>query len=175
MNANYANVGPITVRTIEECAELIHILSKVQRFGWMNYHPEDVKKTPNWKLVLAEVNDVERRLVELKMEIQRIQPPPAEKPSPVFADKVELFIYDTLNYKYGAILSEIRPGSRFIEDLGFDSLDSVEFVMELESEFGLNIPDELAMEIKTVQEAVDFVRGKLNERERAQAAVLTRK
>jgi acyl carrier protein len=51
----------------------------------------------------------------------------------------------------------ISKESDFVMDLGFDSLDRVEFVMELENEFGLDITDEEADKLKTVQDALNFV------------------
>ena len=53
--------------------------------------------------------------------------------------------------------SEIKMNSHFIEDLDADSLDTVELVMALEEEFGVDIPDEAAEKITTVQSAVDFI------------------
>jgi hypothetical protein len=67
----YENVGgPITC-AIEELAETIHILSKVQRFGWQSYHPADPKKTPNYKLVENEIADVKKRFAQLEEIILR--------------------------------------------------------------------------------------------------------
>ena len=51
----------------------------------------------------------------------------------------------------------IKPESKFAEDLGADSLDVVELVMALEEEFDLEIPDEAAEQIATVQAAVDYI------------------
>ncbi|MFP4133352.1 MAG: acyl carrier protein [Halothece sp.] len=51
----------------------------------------------------------------------------------------------------------IKPESKFAEDLGADSLDVVELVMALEEEFDLEIPDEAAEKIATVQAAVDYI------------------
>jgi len=53
--------------------------------------------------------------------------------------------------------NEVTPDANFIEDLGADSLDVVELVMAFEEEFGLEIPDEDAENISTVQEAVDYI------------------
>jgi acyl carrier protein len=53
--------------------------------------------------------------------------------------------------------SEVTNAASFIDDLGADSLDTVELVMALEEEFGTEIPDEEAEKITTVQAAIDYV------------------
>ena len=53
--------------------------------------------------------------------------------------------------------SEVNTDSSFVDDLGADSLDTVELVMALEEEFDLEIADEDAEKISTVQEAVDYI------------------
>ena len=57
---------------------------------------------------------------------------------------------------------EIKNESKFIDDLGADSLDTVELVMALEEEFETEIPDEEAEKITTVQQAVDYIKNNLN-------------
>ena len=57
----------------------------------------------------------------------------------------------------GVAEEEIKNTSSFIEDLGADSLDIVELVMQMEEEFEVEIPDEEAENIKTVQNAVDYI------------------
>ena len=52
---------------------------------------------------------------------------------------------------------EVSPEASFVEDLGADSLDTVELVMALEEEFETEIPDEKAEKITTVKEAVDYI------------------
>ncbi|MDE1462628.1 acyl carrier protein [Spartinivicinus poritis] len=52
---------------------------------------------------------------------------------------------------------EVTNGASFVDDLGADSLDTVELVMALEEEFETEIPDEEAEKITTVQEAIDYV------------------
>ena len=52
---------------------------------------------------------------------------------------------------------EVKNTSSFVEDLGADSLDTVELVMALEEEFETEIPDEKAEKITTVQEAIDYI------------------
>jgi acyl carrier protein len=55
--------------------------------------------------------------------------------------------------------AEVKVSSSFVDDLGADSLDTVELVMALEDEFGTEIPDEQAEKITTVQQAIDFVKA----------------
>ena len=57
---------------------------------------------------------------------------------------------------------EIKNESKFIDDLGADSLDTVELVMALEEEFETEIPDEEAEKITTVQQAVDYIYSNIN-------------
>ncbi len=58
--------------------------------------------------------------------------------------------------------NEVTSGSSFVDDLGADSLDTVELVMALEEEFGTEIPDEQAEKITTVQQAIDYINSRLN-------------
>jgi acyl carrier protein len=53
--------------------------------------------------------------------------------------------------------AEATPSASFIDDLGADSLDTVELVMALEENFDLEIPDEDAEKIRTVQDAIDYI------------------
>ncbi|MGH9488915.1 MAG: acyl carrier protein [Terriglobales bacterium] len=55
--------------------------------------------------------------------------------------------------------SEVTPEASFVEDLGADSLDLVEMVMQFEVTFGIEIPDEDAEKIRRVQEAVDYIQA----------------
>jgi acyl carrier protein len=68
-------------------------------------------------------------------------------------EKVKAIIAENL----GVNAAEIKITSSFIEDLGADSLDIVELVMAMEEEFEVEIPDEEAENIKTVQDAVNFI------------------
>lgn len=56
-------------------------------------------------------------------------------------------------------VDQVAKQSHFIEDLGADSLDTVELVMALEEEFGVEIPDEEAEKITTVQQAIDYIQA----------------
>jgi len=56
-------------------------------------------------------------------------------------------------------VKQLQPEAKFIEDLGADSLDIVELVMALEEEFGLDIPDEDADKLKTVGDAMNYLKS----------------
>lgn len=64
--------------------------------------------------------------------------------------------------KLGIDLTDIKSESRFMEDLGCDSLDRVELIMEMEKEFNLTIPDEEMETIFTVQDAINLIEKKIN-------------
>lgn len=64
--------------------------------------------------------------------------------------------------KLGVAQEDVTMDSSFIDDLGADSLDIVELVMDLEEEFGLEIPDEEAENIVTVRNAVEYIEKNLN-------------
>jgi|TARA_A100001015_G_scaffold264029_1_gene311379 acyl carrier protein len=68
-------------------------------------------------------------------------------------DKVKEVIIDKLGVEEDSIKSE----AHFVNDLGADSLDTVELIMEFEEEFGIEIPDEDAENITTVGSAVDYI------------------
>ena len=70
--------------------------------------------------------------------------------------KVKKIVIDHL----GVAPSKVSPGSKFIDDLGADSLDTVELVMAFEEEFGVEIPDDAAETIITVQNAIDYINSK---------------
>ena len=59
--------------------------------------------------------------------------------------------------KLGVDESEVTANASFTNDLGADSLDTVELIMELEKEFGMSIPDDQAEKIATVQDAIDYI------------------
>ena len=56
---------------------------------------------------------------------------------------------------------EVTPASTYVEDLGADSLDIVELIMALEEEFEVEVPDEDAEKLLTVQETIDYIAGKI--------------
>jgi acyl carrier protein len=72
-------------------------------------------------------------------------------------EKVKKIVADQLSVD----ADTVTPQSNFANDLGADSLDTVELVMALEEEFDIEIPDEAAEKITTVQEAVDYINNKV--------------
>ena len=73
-------------------------------------------------------------------------------------------VNDIISEQLGVKKEEIKPESSFIDDLGADSLDTVEVVMALEEEFGIEIPDEDAEKITTVGEAVKYIEEKVSKK-----------
>ena len=74
----------------------------------------------------------------------------------VSQDRVRQIIAEQLGVKK----EEVTDSAKFVDDLGADSLDTVELVMALEEEFGIEIPDEDAEKITTVQAAIDYAVSK---------------
>ena len=66
-------------------------------------------------------------------------------------------VYEIIERKLSVNPEQITPEASFTEDLGADSLDTVELVMELEEEFDINIPDDAAEKIQTVGQAIDHI------------------
>jgi len=74
-------------------------------------------------------------------------------------DRVKEIIVEQL----GVDANEVTPEASFIDDLGADSLDTVELVMAFEDEFGLEIPDEEAEKLTTVGDALNYLKEKIGE------------
>ena len=70
-------------------------------------------------------------------------------------ERVKKIIVEQLGVKE----EDVKPEASFVEDLGADSLDTVELVMALEEEFDIEIPDEEAEKITTLQSAIDYVQN----------------
>ena len=75
------------------------------------------------------------------------------------ADKVKSIIVEQL----GVDEEEVTPDASFVDDLGADSLDTVELVMAFEEEFGIEIPDEDAEQLQTVGDAIRYLKEKSGE------------
>jgi acyl carrier protein len=74
-------------------------------------------------------------------------------PSPEMVERLKKIVAEQL----GVDESKITPSARFTDDLNADSLDLVEMIMSLEEEFGVEIPDEDAEKIVSVQDAIDYI------------------
>jgi len=79
------------------------------------------------------------------------------KEKPNVAEKIKQIVADQL----GVDEAEVTPAASFVDDLGADSLDTVELVMALEEAFEIEIPDEDGEKIRTVQDAITYVEKKL--------------
>lgn len=79
------------------------------------------------------------------------------------ADRVREIIAEQLMVD----LDDVTDEASFVNDLGADSLDTVELIMEFEDEFGIEIPDESAEAISTVGEAIAYIESRVHEKEGA--------
>ena len=75
-----------------------------------------------------------------------------------YFDKIKEIIID----KLGVDAKSITKEAKFIDDLGADSLDTVELIMQFEEEFSIEIPDEDAEKLQSVGQAVDYITKKLS-------------
>ncbi|MCP4290448.1 MAG: acyl carrier protein [bacterium] len=71
-------------------------------------------------------------------------------------------VYEIIQRKLSVNAEQITPEASFTEDLGADSLDTVELVMDLEEEFNITIPEEEQENLKTVQNAIDYLEKHLD-------------
>jgi acyl carrier protein len=76
---------------------------------------------------------------------------------------IEQRVKDIIVEQLGVEEDEVSPEASFIDDLGADSLDTVELVMAFEEEFNIEIPDEDAEGISTVQDAIDYIKSNVKE------------
>ena len=79
-------------------------------------------------------------------------------------DNIEERVHNIVCEQLGTTRDKITAETSFINDLGADSLDTVELVMELEDQFELSIPDEEAEKIKTVGDAIRFIEENLEKK-----------
>ena len=73
-------------------------------------------------------------------------------------ERVKKIVIEQLGVKE----DEVKEGAHFVDDLGADSLDTVELVMALEEEFETEIPDDEAEKITTVKQAIDYINAHIN-------------
>ncbi len=73
---------------------------------------------------------------------------------------VDAKVKKIISEQLGVPEADVKPEASFVNDLGADSLDTVELVMALEEEFGVEIPDEDAEKISTVQNAIEYIKAK---------------
>jgi len=76
------------------------------------------------------------------------------------AQNIEERVKEIIADQLGISVDQIKPESKFVDDLGADSLDVVELIMAFEEEFGVEIPDEDAEKIATVQDILDYIAQK---------------
>lgn len=75
------------------------------------------------------------------------------------ADDIESKVKEIIIENLGVETASVTPQASFVNDLGADSLDTVELVMALEEEFDIEIPDDEAEKIQTVGQAIDYIKA----------------
>ena len=75
------------------------------------------------------------------------------------ADNIEAKVKEIIVNELGVEAEKVTPEASFVEDLGADSLDTVELVMAFEEEFGMEIPDEEAEQLQTVGDAIKYIQN----------------
>jgi acyl carrier protein len=75
---------------------------------------------------------------------------------------IEDKVIDIIVDKLGVERAEVTPEAVFVDDLGADSLDLVELIMAMEEEFGMEIADEDAEKLRTVQDVISFVKARVS-------------
>ena len=79
------------------------------------------------------------------------------------AENIQQKVVDLIVDQLGVDADSVTPEAHFIDDLGADSLDTVELVMAFEEEFDLEVPDEDAEKLETVSDVTDYLKERLNE------------
>ena len=74
------------------------------------------------------------------------------------AEEIESKVKEIIVSKLGVDESEVKPEASFTNDLGADSLDTVELIMEFEKAFGISIPDDKAEKIASVGDAINYIK-----------------
>lgn len=92
-------------------------------------------------------------LIRFRLKKKTLLTKEKEKNMSNIAERVKKIVVEHL----GVDESKVVDSASFIDDLGADSLDTVELVMAFEEEFGVSIPDDAAEKIRTVKDAVDFI------------------
>lgn len=79
------------------------------------------------------------------------------------AEDIQQKVVDLIVDQLGVDADSVTPDAHFIDDLGADSLDTVELVMAFEEEFDMEVPDEDAEKLETVSDVTDYLKQRLNE------------
>jgi len=77
------------------------------------------------------------------------------------SDELDARVIEIIAEQLGMDRDEVTPDSSYVDSLGADSLDIVELIMALEEEFEIEVPDEAAEKLLTVQQTIDYIKGKI--------------
>lgn len=120
--------------------------------------PVDVSKPDlNQENLIVSTPEVNAKSDAARKAASSVVKDPQSAPSASSTSSVEERVIDIVCENLGVSKEQVNRGTSFIDDIGADSLDIVELVMELEEEFEITIPDDQAEQIKTVGEAIDYI------------------
>ncbi len=109
----------------------------------MHCNPDDLQ---HYRKIVSTLKEIKSIMEDIKVAIQK-------------ANTEEIFtkVKEVVTVNLGVEANSIIPSTNFVNDLGADSLDTVELIMVLEETFKIEIPDEIAEKILTVQQVVDYI------------------
>jgi len=121
-------------------------------------HPQPKGKMKAYKLT-SSISPLYKRKKKSEFALAKLQPTATSPPtSPLLmADNIQEKVRDIIVEQLGVNPEQVTPEAKFIEDLGADSLDTVELVMAFEEEFGIDVPDEEAEKLQSVGDVVRYV------------------
>jgi acyl carrier protein len=111
----------------------------------------------NWRAGILTAGETRVRSIPAAVCDERATKPAVKIPSDMADKPIDQRVKDIIVEQLGVKPDQVTPEAKFIEDLGADSLDTVELVMALEEEFGIEVPDEQAEKLQSVGDVIKYI------------------